>query len=176
MIFKEGRIKGVYLIETEPIKDQRGNFARTFCAREFERQGIEFNIVQSNTSFNKKRGTLRGMHYQDKPHEEAKLIRCTRGSVYDLIIDLREDSPTYKQWEAFEISAENKQLIYVPKGFAHGFQTIEDNTEVTYQMSAFYHEASSKGLRWNDPAFGLVWPLDHPILSVKDHNYTDFQR
>lgn len=171
MIFKETKLKGSYLIEIEPIEDERGFFARTFCRKEFEAQGIQFNIVQCNTSYNKKRGTLRGMHYQVKPHEEAKLVRCTRGAVYDVLIDLRPDSPTFKQWNAVELSPENRQLLFVPKGVAHGFQTLEDNTELMYQMSEYYHPEVARGVRWNDPTFGIMWPLSSPVLSDRDRSY-----
>ncbi|MCK5398353.1 MAG: dTDP-4-dehydrorhamnose 3,5-epimerase family protein, partial [Thermoplasmata archaeon] len=139
MIFTETRLKGAFIIDIEPIEDDRGFFARSWCRNEFEKHGLNPDLVQCNISFNKKKGTLRGMHYQTAPHEESKLVRCTRGSLFDVIIDLREDSGTYKKWFGIELSAENRRMIYMPGGFAHGFQTLEDNTEVFYQMTEFYY-------------------------------------
>jgi len=132
------------------------------------------NIVQCSTSFNKKRGALRGMHYQLKPHEEVRLVRCTRGAMYDVILDLRMDSPTFKHWVAVELAAENRTMVYIPEGFAHGFQTLEDNTEVFYQMSETYHPGLAHGVRWNDPAFAIRWPVADPIVSRRDADYPDF--
>ena len=174
MIFKETRLNGAFVIEPEIIEDERGFFARTWCRREFEEQGLNSNLVQCNISFNGKRGTLRGMHYQVAPHEEAKLVRCTMGAIYDVIIDLRSDSPTYKQWFSVELSAENRKMIYIPERFAHGFITMEDNTEVFYQMSEFYSPECARGLRWNDPAFNIVWPVEVTVVSEKDTQYRDF--
>ena len=174
MIFKETRLNGAFVIEPEIIEDERGFFARTWCRREFEEQGLNSNLVQCNISFNGKRGTLRGMHYQVAPHEEAKLVRCTLGAIYDVIIDLRSDSPTYKQWLSVELSAENRKMIYIPERFAHGFITMEDNTEVFYQMSEFYSPECARGLRWNDPAFNIVWPVEVTVVSEKDNKYCDF--
>jgi len=177
MILKETRLKGAYVIELEPIEDERGFFARSFCRKEFENHGIEFEIVQCNISYNKKKGTLRGMHYQIDPYEEAKLISCVRGSIYDVIIDLRPDSTTYCQWSAIELTAHSSQLtanfrmLYIPKGFAHGFQTLADNTVVFYQMSDSYHPECSRGVRWDDPAFGIEWPGIPILISRKDINY-----
>lgn len=162
------------MIEIEPIEDDRGFFARSWCAREFEAHGLNPRLAQCNISFNQRRGTLRGMHYQEQPHAEAKLVRCTRGSIYDVILDLRPGSPTFGAWEAFELSADNRRMVYVPEGFAHGFQTLEDGCEVFYQMSVFYHAPSARGVRWNDPAFGIEWPLDDPIISKRDASYPDF--
>src|SRR5210317_898218 len=139
MTFTETKLKGAFVIDLEPIQDERGFFARTWCKKEFEAHGLNPNLVQCNTSFNKKKGTLRGMHYQTAPYEEAKLIRCTMGSIYDVIIDLRKESETLKQWYACKLTAENRKMLYVPEGFAHGFQTLEDNSEVFYQMTEFYH-------------------------------------
>jgi len=172
VIFKETKLKGAYIIEIEPIQDVRGFFARSFCQEEFMEHGLNKSIVQCNMSFNKKRGTLRGMHYQVAPHEEAKLVRCTKGSVYDVIIDLRPASPTYCQWVSVELSAENHRMLYIPEGFAHGFQTLEDNTEVFYQMSEFYHPESARGVRWDDPAFGIEWPVAVNMISLKDISYS----
>ncbi|MFQ5545347.1 MAG: dTDP-4-dehydrorhamnose 3,5-epimerase family protein, partial [Acidiferrobacterales bacterium] len=137
MIFTETQLKGAFVIEPELIEDERGSFARTFCRHEFEAHGLNSNLVQCNISFNKKKGTLRGMHYQASPHEEAKLVRCTRGAIYDVIIDLRPHSPTFKQWVAVDLTWDNRKIIYVPEGFAHGFQTLEDNSEILYHMSQF---------------------------------------
>jgi len=174
MIFRETRLKGAFIIEPERLEDERGFFARTFCIEEFRKGGIEFRVVQCNISFNKKKGTLRGMHYQIAPYEEAKLVRCTMGAIYDVIIDLRPESPTFKQWIAVELTAENRLMLYVPKGFAHGFQTLENNTEVFYQMSESYHPECARGVRWEDPMFGIEWPILPPILSWRDRSYLDY--
>jgi len=176
MIFKETKLKGAYLIEIEPIEDERGFFARSFCEEEFRKHGLDFRIVQCNVSFNKKKGTLRGMHYRVAPHEEAKLVSCIRGAIYDVIIDLRSDSNTYCQWFTVELSAENYKMLYVPEGFAHGFQTLEDNTVVSYQMSEFYHPECARSVRWDDPAFGIEWSLPSKIISQKDLNHRSFNR
>src|SRR5919199_3217742 len=148
MIFTETKLKGAFLIEPEPRADERGFFARTWCQREFEAHGLRTRWVQCNISFNKKKGTLRGMHYQLAPYAEAKLVRCTRGAIYDVIIDLRYDSPTFKQWQALNLTADNRQMLFIPEGFAHGFQTLDDDTEVFYQMSEFYAPDCAKGVRW----------------------------
>ncbi|MBU7008564.1 dTDP-4-dehydrorhamnose 3,5-epimerase [Phosphitispora fastidiosa] len=172
MIFQETKIKGVFLIQIEPVEDERGFFARSWCQEEFKSHGLNPRLVQCNISFNHKKGTLRGMHYQTTPYQEAKLIRCTRGAVYDVIIDLRPQSPTFKQWLAVELSADNRKMLYIPEGFAHGFQTLADNTEVFYQMSEFYHPECAEGLRWDDPAFGIRWPKTvERIISPQDQNY-----
>jgi len=176
MIFTETKLKGAFIIDPEPIQDERGLFARTWCKKEFEDHGLNPNLVQCNTSFNKKKGTLRGMHYQAAPYEEAKLVRCTMGAIYDVIIDIRQGSKTYMQLFACELTAENRKMLYVPEGFAHGFQTLEDNTEVFYQMSEFYHPDYAKGIRWNDSAFILKWPLPDPVLSEKDQSYPFFKK
>lgn len=173
MIFKETKLKGAYIIELEPMEDERGFFARSFCRKEFEKYGLNPNIVQCNISYNKKKGTFRGMHYQVKPHEEAKIVSCVRGSIYDVIIDLRPDSPTRCHWFAVELSTENFKMLYIPEAFAHGFQTLEDNTVVFYQMSEFYHPECAMGVRWDDPAFNIEWPDDARIITVKDLQYPD---
>ena len=173
MIFKQTDLKGAYIVELEAIEDERGFFARSFCRKEFEKYGLNSNIVQCNISYNKKKGTLRGMHYQVKPHEEAKIVSCVKGSIYDVIIDLRPDSPSYHQWFAVELSAENYQMLYIPEGFAHGFQTLEDNTGVLYRMFEFYHPECSMGVRWDDPAFNIEWPDDERIIVFKDLQYPD---
>lgn len=162
------------MIEPERLEDERGFFARAWCQREFESHGLSPRLVQCDISFNTKKGTLRGMHYQVAPHEEAKLVRCTMGAIYDVIINLRPDLPTFKQWVAVELTANNRRMLYVPEGFAHGFQTLVDHTEVSYQMTEFYHPESARGVRWDDPAFAIEWPLADPILSEKDRTYPDF--
>jgi dTDP-4-dehydrorhamnose 3,5-epimerase len=174
MIFTEIKLKGAFIIEPERQEDERGFFARTFCQEEFKAHGLNTNWVQCNISFNKKKGTLRGMHYQVAPHEEIKLVRCTMGAVYDVIIDLRPTSTTFKQWVAVELTAENRRMLYIPERFAHGFQTLVDNTEVFYQMSEFYNPESSKGIRWDDPAFNIHWPSNKRIISTRDQQYPDF--
>jgi dTDP-4-dehydrorhamnose 3,5-epimerase len=169
--FSETRLKGAYIVEPECLQDERGFFARTFCNREFQEHRIEFNFVQCNISFNKRMGTLRGMHYQAQPHAEAKLVRCTMGAIYDVIVDLRPDALTFMQWTSTELTAENRKMLFLPEGFAHGFQTLKDDTEVFYQMSRTYHPESARGLRWDDPAIGINWPLANPILSARDLDY-----
>ncbi len=175
MIFIEAKLKGAYIIEPEKLEDARGFFARTFCQKEFEARGLNPRLVQCSMSFNKKEGTMRGMHYQVPPCQEAKLIRCTRGAVFDVIVDLRRHAPAFKQWMGVELTAWNHRLLYVPEGFAHGFQTLEDNTEVAYQMSDFYHPECARGVRWDDPAFKIEWPAAKKrILSEKDVGYPDY--
>ncbi len=171
--FKETKLKGAYIISLEPLTDERGFFARSFCQEEFEKHGLNLRIVQCDISYNKKKGTLRGMHYQEAPYEEAKLVSCVRGLMYDVIIDLRPNSPTHSQWFAEELSFENNKMIYIPKGFAHGFQTLEDDSVVYYQMSEFYHPECARGVRWDDPAFGIKWPVKPKIISDKDKNLPD---
>jgi dTDP-4-dehydrorhamnose 3,5-epimerase len=171
MIFKETKLRGAYVIEPELIEDERGFFARIWSPEEFSARGLNPRIAQCNTSFNKQRGTLRGMHYQIRPHEEAKLVRCTAGAIYDVIIDLRKDSPTHSKWIGVELSARNRQMLYVPEGFAHGFQTLEDDTEVFYQVSAYYHQESARGVRWDDLAFGIDWPLPVRVVSDRDRSH-----
>ena len=176
MIFTETPLKGAFLIELERHEDDRGFFARTFCQKEFETHGLSPRIVQCSVSFNRRRGTLRGMHYQTAPYEEVKLIRCTRGSLYDVIIDLRSSSPTRTKYFAADLSADNGRMLYVPEGFAHGFQTLEDNTEVFYQMSQFYAQEYSKGVRWDDPTFSIPWPPAERIILERDRTYPLFSR
>jgi len=164
------------VIDFEPREDERGFFARTFCAREFEEHGLNSRLVQSSISFNKERGTLRGMHWQEAPHGECKLVRCTRGAIYDVMLDLRRESSTFREWIALELSAENRRQVYVSEGFAHGFQTLTDSTEVFYQMSEFFAPDSARGVRWNDPAFTIHWPhAGRQIMSERDTSYPDFQ-
>lgn len=175
MVFTETTLEGAFVIELEKHEDERGFFARTFCRKEFEAHDLNPNLVQSNISFNKKKGTLRGMHYHIAPHQEAKLVSCLKGATYDVIIDLRADSPSYRQWFAVELSAENYKMLYIPERFAHGFQTLEDNTVVLYQMSEFYHPECARGVRWDDPVFEIRWPLSNRVMSKKDLNYPDFR-
>lgn len=171
MIFTETRLKGAFIIELQPIMDERGFFSRSFCKNEFESLGLETDVAQCNVSFNNKKGILRGMHFQHHPKAEAKLVRCTRGVIYDVIVDLRPSSQTYCKWETVELSNENHKALYIPEGFAHGFQTLEDNTEVFYQMFEFFAPEYASGVRWDDPAFGIKWPLANPIISEKDRSY-----
>lgn len=168
----ETHLHGAYVVDIEPISDERGFFARSWCKQDFAAAGLNANLAQCNISFNHKRATLRGMHYQVSPHAEAKLVRCTMGEIYDVILDLRPDSCTFRQWIACELTAHNRRMLFIPEGVAHGFQTLVDNTEVFYQMSEFYHPECARGLRWDDPAFGIRWPLAEPIVSDKDKSYS----
>lgn len=174
MKFVETALQGVYLIEPERIEDRRGFFARSFCQDEFAKQGLVSSFVQCNISFNHNKGTLRGMHYQAKPHPETKLVRCTQGAIYDVILDLRPDSATYTHWIEVELSAQNQTLLYIPTGLAHGFQTLTDNAEVFYQMAEFYHPECAQGVRWDDEAFQIEWPLEPVNLSQKDQSFLSF--
>jgi dTDP-4-dehydrorhamnose 3,5-epimerase len=175
MIFIETRLKGAFIVEIEKWEDERGFFARSWCQKEFTEHGLNPNLVQCNISFSRNKGTLRGLHYQIAPNEESKLVRCTIGAIYDVIIDLRQDSPTYKQWLGVELIADNHRMLYVPEGFANGFQTLTGNTEIFYQVSQFYSPESERGVRWNDPTFGIEWPiLDDLIISDKDKNWPDY--
>lgn len=174
MKFQELNLPGLYLIEMDRFEDERGFFARTFCNEEFRRQGLDDHFQQCSLSFNKKKGTVRGMHFQIAPFEEAKLIRCSRGAICDLLLDLRPHSKTFKKWQAIELSQHSFQLLYVPKGIAHGFQTLEDNTEIIYQISANYSVEHARGVRWNDPAFSIRWPLPITVISKKDQEYPNF--
>jgi dTDP-4-dehydrorhamnose 3,5-epimerase len=168
MKFLETVLKGAFVIEPERLEDERGFFARVFCEHEFAAHGLETRFVQCSISFNWSRGTLRGMHYQAPPHEETKLVRCTRGAIYDVIVDLRPDSATHRQWIGVELSAENRRMLYVPRGFAHGFQTLQDYCEVFYQISQFHTPEAARAERWDDPALGIRWPLAPSILSQRD--------
>lgn len=174
MKFVPTPLGGAFVIEPERVADERGFFARTFCRDEFGAHGLQQDFVQCNVSFNAKRGILRGMHFQLAPHAEVKLVRCTRGAIFDVIIDLRRDSPTYTRWFGVELDSENRQLLYIPAGFAHGFQTLADGSEVFYQMGAMYRADAGRGVRWNDPVFGIAWPLTDPVLSARDASYPDF--
>lgn len=175
MIFTETRLSGAFVIEPERIEDERGFFARTFCRREFEAHKLDPNLVQCSVSYNARRGTLRGMHYQAAPNPEPKVVRCTAGAVHDVILDLRRESATFRQWVAVELTADNRRMVYIPAGMAHGFQTLADGTEVFYQMAAYYHPESARGVRWDDPAFRIEWPAAERILSERDRGYADFQ-
>jgi dTDP-4-dehydrorhamnose 3,5-epimerase len=175
VIFAETKLKGAYVVEPERIDDERGFFARTFCQVEFEKYGLNPQLVQCNISFNKNRGTLRGMHYQLPPKAEAKLVRCTSGSIYDVIVDLRSDSSTFQQWVSVELTSENRRMVFVPEMVAHGFLTLADDTEVFYQMSQFYDRESARGIRWNDPAFGIRWPQPPVVISERDRAYPNFR-
>lgn len=172
MAFKETKLKGAYLIELDVHDDERGFFTRVFCEKEFALHGISFHCVQCNISYNKLRGTLRGLHYQIAPYEEPKLIKVVKGSIYDVIVDLRKDSLTFHQWEAFELSERNQWMLYIPPGFAHGFQTLEDNTEILYIMGEYYHPEAARGIRWDDPFFKIKWPeISQRIIAYRDANY-----
>lgn len=161
-------------MELEELTDERGFFARGWCTREFAQHGLNPRLVQCNVSFNRRRGTLRGLHFQTAPKEEAKLIRCTTGAIYDVIVDLRQSSPTYCRWFGTEITARNRRALFVPEGVAHGFQTLSDESEVLYLMSEFHDPELARGVRWNDPSFAIRWPLPDPILSGRDRGYPDF--
>jgi len=175
VIFKPTGLRGAYVIEPERYEDLRGYFARTFCEKEFAAAGLESRIAQCSVSFNRVKGTLRGLHYQAPPFGEVKLARCSRGAIYDVIVDIRRDSPTFKQYFAIELNHKNGKMLYVPIGFAHGFQTLSDDTEVIYQMSEPYSADHARGVRWNDPAFGILWPDDKRIILERDQDYPDFE-
>ncbi len=174
MNFIETSLKGAFLIDPEKIEDSRGFFARTWCQRDFERHGISFQPVQCNMSHNKYKGILRGMHYQSAPHQEAKLVWCIKGAIHDVIIDLRPLSPTFMQYLSVVLSEENRRILFIPEGFANGFQTLQDESDVFYQMSEFYTPEFAKGVRWNDPAFGIQWPTDERLISDRDQGFPDF--
>lgn len=175
MIFEETTLKDAFIIKLEEFGDERGFFARAWCQKEFEKQGLENRIAQANLSFNLRKGTLRGMHYQVSPYEETKLVRCFRGAIYDVIVDLRPSSPTYGQWIGVELTAQNRWALFVPRGFAHGFQTLEDETEVFYQVSEFYTPGAERGARYNDPTFAIEWPLPVSVISDKDATWENYQ-
>ena len=177
MLFTETKLKGAYIIDIQPIEDERGFFSRSFCKHEFSGHGLKTDIAQCNISFNRRKGTLRGMHFQLPPKSEAKLVRCTRGRIYDVIVDLRPGSPTYRQWLGVELASgftANYRMLYIPEGFAHGFQTLEDDSEVFYQMFEFYAPEYASGVRWDDSAFGINWPLPDPIMSERDRAYPPY--
>ena len=175
MLFRKTNIEGVLVIEPEPIYDERGFFSRIWCTKEFQNNGIDFRILQSSVSFNKEAGVLRGMHVQNAPYGEHKIVRCTRGAIYDVALDIRHDSPTFKRWYAIELNESNRMSLYIAPGLAHGFQTLVENCEVTDQMSEFYYAPSATGVRWNDPAFAIEWPAQPSrIISSKDASLPDF--
>ena len=175
MTFQETKLPGVFEIHLEPMGDERGFFARSWCQREFEGQGLNPVTAQCNISFNEKKGTLRGLHFQAEPYPEAKLVRCTQGSIYDVAVDLRPASPAYRHWLGITLTAAQRNMLYIPEGLAHGFLTLQENTEVFYQMSEFYDPASARGVRWNDPAFGIDWPSEPQVISSRDRDYPDFK-
>lgn len=175
MIFREAPLAGAWVLEPERIADERGFFARTYCRRDFAARGLDPAIAQCSVSFNRRRGTLRGLHLQVAPYEEVKLVRVTRGAVWDVIVDLRPESPTYARHFSIVLSAEDRNELYIPKGMAHGFQTLEDGTEVFYQISEFYAPESARGYRWDDPTFAIPWPEPVTVMSDKDRNLPLFQ-
>jgi dTDP-4-dehydrorhamnose 3,5-epimerase len=171
MVFTETPLQGAFIIEPELILDERGFFANTWSQEAFRERGLNSQLVQANLSLNKLGGTLRGLHYQVEPFREAKLVCCAVGSIFDVIVDLREESPTFHQWFGAELSSNNRRMLYVPENFAHGFQTLQDNTEVAYQMSEYYHPEAARGLRWDDPALGIEWPLEVTVISERDKQH-----
>lgn len=175
MTFAETPLRGAFVISLEPIEDERGFFARSFCSQELEARGLCPHVVQCNVSYNRRRGTVRGLHLQRPPHAEVKLVRCTAGRIYDVIVDLRVGSPTFTQHFGVELSAGNRKTLYVPEGCAHGFQSLDDDTEVFYQMSRSFAPDAAAGFRWNDPAFAIEWPLDVRVISARDRSYPDFR-
>ena len=175
MTFHGTKLPGVVEIRIEPKCDERGFFARTWCQKEFESHGLNSKLVQCSVSFNPREGTLRGIHYQAAPFSEAKVVRCTRGAIYDVVLDLRAESPTFKGWIGLELTSENRSMLYVPEGCAHGFLTLEGETEVSYQMSEFYNAESGRGVRWNDPAFQIAWPGRVSLISERDRSYPNFE-
>jgi dTDP-4-dehydrorhamnose 3,5-epimerase len=168
MIFEELSLEGAYIIEPEPETDERGFFARTFCRREFSSHGLNCRVVQCSISYNQVRGTIRGMHYQAAPFMETKLLNCIKGSLYDVIVDLRPQSITYMKWEAVILTGENRRILYVPEGFAHGYQTLAHSSEVYYQISEYYNPDSQRGIKWDDPVLAIPWPINNPIVSLRD--------
>ncbi|MGB7265925.1 MAG: dTDP-4-dehydrorhamnose 3,5-epimerase [Terracidiphilus sp.] len=175
MLFHETKLPGVFEVQLEPHLDERGFFARSWCQNEFEAHGLSPRLVQCNISFNMQKATLRGLHFQASPHAESKLVRCTSGAIYDVVLDLRPQSPAFRQWIGVTLTAENRLMIYIPEGCAHGFLTIEDRTEVFYQMTEFYDAESARGVRWNDRAFQIAWPTAPVVISERDRTYQDFQ-
>jgi dTDP-4-dehydrorhamnose 3,5-epimerase len=174
MRFRESPLAGLFVIDVEPAEDDRGFFARTYCAAAFAERGLDPAVAQSSIAYSARKGTLRGMHYQRAPHAETKLIRCTRGAVHDVAIDLRPGSPTFRRWFAAELTAANRRMLYIPEGFAHGYLTLEDETEISYQMSTPYHPEAAEGVRWDDPAFAITWPIEVAVIAERDRDYPDF--
>ena len=175
MIFHETKLSGAFEILLEPKYDERGFFARCWCHKEFEDNGLNPKLVQCNISVTSRKGTLRGLHFQAAPFAETKLVRCTRGAIYDVVLDLRPHSPTFRDWMAVVLTAEKRNMVYVPEGCGHGFLTLEDDIEVFYQMSEFYHAEASRGVRWDDPAFRIAWPEKVEVISERDRTYPDFE-
>ena len=175
MKFYQTKLPGVFEIHVEPIYDERGCFGRSWCQREFESHNLNPSLVQCSISFNTRKGTLRGIHYQAAPSPETKVVRCTKGAIFDVALDLRPSSPTYKDWFGVTLTAENRRMLYVPEECAHGFLTLEDETEVFYQMSEFYNPELARGVRWDDPAFRIQWPSEVKVISERDRTYPDFQ-
>lgn len=176
MRFTEAGIAGAMLIEPAPHKDDRGRFMRAWCTREFSEHGLDFLPVQANMGFSLRKGTVRGMHFQQEPAPEAKLVRCTRGAMFDVVIDLRQESPSYGKWYGAELTAENGRMLYVPERCAHGYQTLEDSTEMYYMTSQFYAPEAACGVRFDDPAFGIQWPLEPTAISEQDRNWPLMER
>jgi dTDP-4-dehydrorhamnose 3,5-epimerase len=174
--FTETKVAGAFLIEPEPVADERGFFARTWCRDEFRDRGLSGNLAQCSVSFSRRKGTLRGLHYQAAPHEEVKLVRCTRGAIWDVAVDLRPHSPTYLAWHGVELSADNRAALYIPEGCAHGQLTLSDDTEVFYQMSVPFEPSAARGVRWDDPAFGIAWPAPVLVINQRDRSYPDLER
>lgn len=174
LIFRETELPGAFLIEPERFEDERGFFALSWSACAFAERGLDSRLVECNISFNRRKGTLRGMHFQTAPRAQAKLVRCTASAIYDVIVDLRPESVTFKRWFGVELSAANRLALYVPEGFAHGFQTLADDAEVFYQMAEVYAPECARGVRWDDPAFGIEWPDDERIIIARDREYPDF--
>jgi len=175
MRFQPLSVEGAFVVELEPINDERGFFARSWAASEFGSRGLDTDLLQVSISYNARAGTVRGMHFQLAPHEETKLVRCTSGAIFDVVVDLRRDSPTFRRFETVNLTAGNRKSLYIPKGCAHGFQTVEDDTEVLYQISAEYAPDVARGVRWNDPAFGIAWPMTPTCISAKDQAFPDFK-
>lgn len=175
MDFSPVEVEGAFIVELSPFSDDRGFFARAYCEKEFMDHGINVHMVQANMSYNRQRGILRGLHWQVSPHEEAKFVRCIKGSIFDVVVDVRPKSPTYKQWSGVELTSANRKALFIPGGCAHGYQVLDDDTEILYQVSAPYVQAAERGARWNDPAFGIEWPItEGMILSSKDKGWDDF--
>jgi dTDP-4-dehydrorhamnose 3,5-epimerase len=174
MTFHQTLLSGVFEIRLDPKCDERGFFARSWCQREFDDRGLNSDLRQCNVSFNERKGTLRGMHYQAAPHPEVKVVRCTRGAIYDVVIDLRPDSPTFRRWIGISLTSTKRNMMYVPADCAHGFLTLEDDSEIFYQMSEFYYPELARGVRWDDPAFGIAWPHEVEVMSDRDRTYPYF--
>ncbi|HEY7908794.1 MAG TPA: dTDP-4-dehydrorhamnose 3,5-epimerase [Thermomicrobiales bacterium] len=174
MLFTETEIRGAFILDAEEIADERGFFARSWARDEFEAHGLNPHLAQCNLSYNHRKGTVRGMHWQVAPHAETKLVRCTQGGIYDVIVDLRADSPTYLRWIGVDLTAKNRRALYIPEGCGHGFQTLADATEVLYMITEYYTPAAARGMRWNDPAINVTWPLDVTVISERDAHYPDW--